>query len=361
MTHLLVLPRYDPSGASSRVRFYQYYPFLESNGFQIETQVLLDAEYMSRLLAGQSRSLNNLLKCYSRRLRCLLSHTSADLIWLEKELLPWAPVFLDPGLLRSVPYVVDYDDAIFHNYDEHRWPLLRALYRHKIPAVMRRAAVVVAGNNYLADFAQRSGAQRVELVPSVVDGAVYRPVSNDGRRGFTVGWVGSPSTQKFLELVRETLESIIDPATDRFVTVGARYDQPLFPGHEPLQWNLATEPALLASFDVGIMPLPDAPFERGKCGFKLVQYMACGTPMVASPVGVNQTMVRPGITGYLAESVDEWRHALLTLKSDAALRQRMGVAARKDFEERYSFAINAPKLATILHSAGASRHAQASP
>jgi len=352
---VLVLTKYGRLGASSRMRLLQYLPQFEVAGFQITVQSFLTDEWLATRYRQGSYGLQSLLKAYARRLRALMSRRQFDLVWIEKEALPWSPLWLELAMLRGVPYVLDYDDAIFHNYDQHANALVRHLFSHRLDGLMAQATLVVAGNNYLADFAQRSGAQRVELVPSVVDGAVYRPVSNDGRRGFTVGWVGSPSTQKFLELVRETLESIIDPATDRFVTVGARYDQPLFPGHEPLQWNLATEPALLASFDVGIMPLPDAPFERGKCGFKLVQYMACGTPMVASPVGVNRTIVRPGVTGFLAESADQWRDALLTLKADAELRQRMGAAARKDFEERYSFAVNAPKLASILRSAATDR------
>lgn len=350
MTRVIALTRYDQSGASSRVRFYQYYSFLAANGFEIETQPLLDSGYVNRLLHGQPRSLGNLLACYSRRLSRLLSRTVADVIWIEKELFPWAPVFIDPGLLGSARYVVDYDDAIFHNYDEHRISILRKLYRGKIPRVMRSARVVIAGNDYLANFAKVAGAHNVEIIPSVVDGNRYVPLKRRENEKWTIGWIGSPSTQRFLDPLRETLASIIDTNTDRFITIGANYTQPLFPGHEPFDWSAEIEPAMVASFDVGIMPLSDAPFERGKCGFKLVQYMACGTPMVASPVGVNRTIVRPGVTGFLTESQEQWRDALLTLKADAGLRKSMGIAARIDFEERYSLAVTAPKLAEILRS-----------
>jgi glycosyltransferase involved in cell wall biosynthesis len=351
MTRVLALTRYDDTGASSRVRFYQFLPFLQSQGIEVEVQPLLDASYVRRLLVGERRSFGNMLACYARRLSRLISRSRPDVIWLEKELFPWAPSFLDPDLVGSTPMVVDFDDAIFHNYDEHPQPLLRRLYSGKIPRLMRRARVVVAGNDYLANFARRAGARRVEIIPSVVDGNRYssRPQRNGAR--FTVGWIGSPSTQHFLEPLRATLATIVDPRTDRFVTIGARYDSPMFPGHEVLPWSAESEPELLASLDVGVMPLRDAPFERGKCGFKLVQYMACGVPMVASPVGVNRSMVEPGVTGFLAETEVEWLESLRRLKSSPELRVAMGSAARQEFDRKYSFAVNAPKIASILRCA----------
>jgi len=352
---VLALTRYDASGPSSRVRFYQFGDFLRAEGLEVKIKPLLDSVYVRRLLSGQSRSLGNMLRCYTGRLVELVRGVDADVVWLEKELFPWAPVFLDPGLLGNRPYVVDYDDAVFHNYDEHRLPALRMLYGNKIPEVVRRASVVVAGNPYLADFATRVGARRTEIIPSVVDGTLYTPDWNRERNKFTVGWVGSPSTQKFLDPMWDTLRAVIDPQTDRLVTIGGRYDKPMIPGHEPLEWNVKTEAKLLASFDVGIMPLKDAPFERGKCGFKLVQYMASGSPMVASPVGVNKMLVTHGVTGFLAENDSQWLDALRTLKSDEVLCRKMGIAARTEFEQHYSLQVNAPKIASILRSVASAR------
>lgn len=347
---VLGLTRYDESGPSSRVRFYQFSNVLRSEGLELHVQPLLDAVYMRRLLSGQSRSLGNILRCYARRVVGLIRGVDADVIWLEKELFPWAPAFLDPVFLGDKPYVVDYDDAVFHNYDEHRLSVLRSLYKNKIPDVMRRSSVVIAGNPYLADFAIRAGARRTEIIPSVVDGELYKPAWNRERDKFTVGWIGSPSTQKFLDPIWDTLSAIIDPRTDRFVTIGGRYDKPMIAGHEAIDWNAKTEAKLLSSFDVGIMPLPDAPFERGKCGFKLIQYMASGSSMVASPVGVNRTLVAHGVTGFLADTKAQWHNALSILRADARLRERMGIAARREFEKSYSLEVNAPKIASILKS-----------
>jgi hypothetical protein len=142
---------------------------------------------------------------------------------------------------------------------------------------------------------------------------------------------------------------------DRFVTIGGRYERPLFPAHEPLPWSEAHEAQLVANLDVGIMPLRDAPFERGKCGFKLIQYMSCGVPVIASPVGVNSTIVQPGVNGFLAHSDEDWVAALRTLKSSAEIRTAMGAAARTIFERDYSFAVHAPRFEKILRSAAVHR------
>lgn len=349
---IVALTRYDQTGASSRVRFYQFVRFLESRGLEVELFPLLDSEYVRRLLAGQGRSATNLLRRYTQRVRCLLRGTRADVLWIEKEVFPWAPAWVDRVGLGSVPYVVDYDDAIFHNYDENPNALLRSLFRGKIPAFVRRAAAVTAGNAYLADFAARSGAKRVETIPSVVDGTIFKPRLESRSEVFTVGWIGSPATQHLLEPVLPVLSSILTPGKDRFVTVGGRYDRPIFPGHKSLDWSLETEADLVAGFDVGIMPLRDAPFERGKCGFKLVQYMACGVPLIASPVGVNASMVVPGVNGFLASTPEDWERTLKSLKASAAMRSAMGSNARQEFETRYSFAVHAPRVAEILLDVG---------
>ena len=115
-------------------------------------------------------------------------------------------------------------------------------------------------------------------------------------------------------------------------------------------WSEETEINDLQSFDVGIMPLPDEPWERGKCGYKLIQYMACGKPVVASPVGVNKQIVEEKVNGFLATTEDNWINALISLRDDQILRERMGTASRKKVEANYCLQITAPRLAELLHS-----------
>jgi glycosyltransferase involved in cell wall biosynthesis len=273
-------------------------------------------------MVKRKKSLANVFGSYLQRAYALPRAKNFDLLWIEKELFPWAPSVLDPGVLCGRPYVVDFDDAVFHNYDEHRVPVLRRLYKDKIPSVMRGASLVVAGNEYIAEFAKQSGARRVEIIPSVVDGERFQPSYRQPNRGFIVGWVGSPATRYLLEPLLPVLQKILDPETDRFVSIGAGFESPIFAAHQNLGWSEESEARLIADFDVGIMPLADAPFERGKCGFKFVQ-----------------------------SSEKEWCEALSSLKTSPALRNSMGVASRQRFEERYSFAAQAPRLASLLASA----------
>jgi len=237
----------------------------------------------------------------------------------------------------------------------HANPLVRNLLGRKIDAVMRHAAVVVAGNEYLAAHARGCGARRVELLPTVVDLERYTVKRGDGP-GFRLGWIGTPITAPNLRMLQTALENIRDRATVRLVLIGAGPDDPL-PGIEKeiLPWTEAGEVESIQSLQAGVMPLPDEPFERGKCGYKLIQYMACGLPVIASPVGVNTRIVEQGKTGYLASSAHEWSEAILALAGDAGLRDRLGDAGRFKIEQEYSLQVAAPRLLDILLSAALRR------
>jgi len=348
--NLLALPRYERLGSSSRVRFYQYYPALRERGFAIQDAPLLSDAYVRRLYAGLPVDAGDVLAAYLRRLSFLLRARDFDLLWVEKEILPWLPAWAEV-LLAQRPYVVDYDDAAFHRYDLHRNGLVRGLLGKKIDRVMRNACLVVAGNEYLKERALAAGAKRVEILPSVVDADLYTPtLARDS--GFTVGWIGAPVTAPYLEAVRPALEMLANGGQAEVRLVGAgkaiNWENPSV---RILPWEEETEVQNIQQFDVGIMPLPDEPFERGKCGYKLIQYMACGLPVVASPVGVNRQIVEHGVNGFLASNPDEWRAALACLRDNPALCRQMGQAGREKFKAQFSLQVTAPKLAALLGSA----------
>lgn len=350
--HVLALTRYSSLGSSSRVRFYQYFPFLQSQGVEIQVASLLDDEYVRRLYAGKRAALSMVFTAYFQRLLWSLRSKAFDVIWLEKELFPWLPAWSEQ-LLASlrIPYVVDYDDAVFHRYDIHPQPLVRVVLGHKIDAVMRHAALVIVGNEYLAERAYRAGAQRVEILPSVVDMSRYQPRGYEETKQFRIGWIGSPVTLPYLDLIRSPLQRLTERAGVRLILIGAGRDDPLrdIPS-EVLPWREATEARDMQAFDVGLMPLPDSPFERGKCGYKLIQYMAGGLPVIASPVGVNRRIVEHGVNGFLATSEQEWLWTLDTLYHDVALRLRMGQAGRSKAEAEYNLSVTAPRLLELLAS-----------
>jgi glycosyltransferase involved in cell wall biosynthesis len=349
MTDVLLLTRYERLGASSRIRFLQYLPFLESQGFTFDVRPLLDNDYVRSLYGGPPVGAGTILRAYARRFGALMrrNRMKYDLIWLEKEALPWLPTFMEIARLQGIPYVADYDDAWFHRYESH-WasPLLG----HKIDAVMRVAHTVVAGNDYLARRARQAGARAVEIVPTAIDLDRYRDLpAASANETLTIGWIGIPLNAHYLAMIAPALRAAATPLS--LQVVGAPVPPELSGIRaESFPWTEETEVARIAAFDVGIMPLTDTPFERGKCAYKLLQVMAAGKPVIASPVGANRQVVQHGVNGFLAETPDEWVEAIRTL-ADPDLRRRMGAAARRTVEDQYSTAIVAPRLATILSRA----------
>lgn len=347
---VLSLTRYNRLGASSRLRSLQYFPWLQQAGIEIEHAPLFDDEYLQRLYARQPTGAWQ-RQALLRRCRRLLQvrRGQYDLLWLEKELLPWLPWLIESALLpRGIPLLVDYDDAIFHNYDQHRLPLVRRLLGHKIDQLMQRADLVVGGSPYLCERAVAAGARRVEYLPTVVDLQRY-PVqqAQAEARPLRVGWMGTPVTARFLQPVLPVLQQLTRQHAVELLVVGGQIEAPGLPV-STLPWSEDTEAASIGQMDIGIMPLHDSPWERGKCGYKLIQYMACGLPVVASPVGVNRELVTDGVNGFCASTPEQWLSALDRLLGDAALRARCGAAARRRVEERYCLQRTAPQLLTWM-------------
>jgi glycosyltransferase involved in cell wall biosynthesis len=354
---ILFLTKYTRAGASSRYRTFQFLPFLHEAGLDCEVAPLFDDAYLaSKYRLGRGHPID-VARALGRRLFHLLRVRRFDLLVLEYELLPYFPAWIERLLAHhGVRYTVDYDDALFHQYDQHRSRLLRSMLGSKIATVMRGARLVTAGNEYLADYAAHAGAKWVEQVPTVVDLRKYTPRWTDNDRSTVIiGWIGSPATAKYLDAVAGPLAQVCRDTGARVRLVGA--GSAALPGVpvDLLAWDETTETLDIAEFDIGIMPLADGLWEQGKCGFKLVQYMACGVPVVASPVGVNRRIVEPGVHGFLASSAQQWVQTLTDLVQDAGLRARMGVEGRRRVENFYSTQVVAPRLARLLlQAAGAS-------
>jgi glycosyltransferase involved in cell wall biosynthesis len=224
------------------------------------------------------------------------------------------------------------------------------LLGEKIDAVMRRADLVIVGNKYLGDRARQAGARRVELLPTVVDVFKYSVAPSVSVEPITIGWIGSPSTARHLHHISPVLREMVESCGARIVAVGANIEQLSGLPVQVKSWSEHGEVADIQQFDIGIMPLPDEPFERGKCGYKLIQYMACGKPVVASPVGVNNVIVREGVEGFLPKTISQWGAALRNLCDDPSLRKRLGAAGRKRVEAEYSLQVAAPRLEELLRS-----------
>lgn len=351
---LYFFPKYTRVGASSRYRSFQYFPDLEDAGLRFKVSPLFDDVYLTFKYTHGHPRIVDVLRAFIRRLWVVLTVPRAAVVVIEYELLPWFSAVLERWLAwRGCRMVVDYDDALFHQYDAHPNVWVRRLLGRKIATVMRLAHTVVAGNAYLADYARRAGASRVEVIPTVIDLARYPVIDaakdvEGGSMVLTIGWIGSPSTARYLLDIAPALAQVCSNGRARVRLVGSGLVE--LPGVpvEVVDWREETEVDEIRSFDIGIMPLPDEPWARGKCGFKLIQYMACGLPVVASPVGVNTEMVKNEANGFVATTVNEWVQALNTLAADAALRHRMGLAGRAMVERDYCLQVTAPHLAALL-------------
>jgi glycosyltransferase involved in cell wall biosynthesis len=254
-------------------------------------------------------------------------------------------------LARSgLPIVYDFDDAVWqpHSSQANRaFQILR--YPEKVKRIMRLSREVIAGNGYLRDYALRHN-PRVAVIPTPVDTDLLYPGPQRNGRSVTLGWIGSHSSAIYLGSLDPVLRHLAERHDLRVKVVGGEYHS----AHARVsthEWRLDREAADLHSFDIGLMPMPDNPWTRGKCAFKALQYMAVGIPVVCSPVGMNVEVVQDGINGFLARSEADWIERLSLLIENPGLRRAMGQAGRAVVEERYSVKANFPKLLRVLEDA----------
>lgn len=347
----LFLTRYSRTGASSRYRSIQYFPYLEEAGINCVHKPLFDDSYLQGVYEKDGKPLTSVMQRYLSRLRVIFNSEDYDVIFLEKELFPYLPATFERILGRgNTPYIVDYDDAVFHNYDQSGNVLVRSALNNKIDAVMRSADAVVAGNDYLASQARSAGASRVKVVPTVIDMDRYRMAPPDNEDPFTIGWIGSPNTFWYVELIADALKTVCEEREAEVALVGSGRDDFEVEPNRMIEWSEESEVDSISEFDVGIMPLHDGPWERGKCGLKLIQYMGCGKPVVASPIGVNESIVTEGETGYFAGNHDEWVAQLKHLADDRELARRLGQNGYERVKEQYCLSVTAPKLIELIRS-----------
>jgi glycosyltransferase involved in cell wall biosynthesis len=356
---VLALSPIPEEGAGCRFRISQFIPYLESAGVDVTLQSLFTPEFF-RLVYKPGRYVRKAVTLAALSLKRLAALTSAsqfDLIFLYREIFPLGPPLVEELLAwrHRPPIVFDFDDAIFLPSVSDANRLIAALKQPgKVRTIVRRSDHVIVGNDYLAAFAHRYN-DAVTVIPTSVDLARFvsridRGSSNGGSgRPPVIGWIGTPTTGAYLRTLTPVFQALA--ARRPFVLRISGTAEPVsIPGVqvENAPWSLEREVELFNTCDVGVYPLPDDDWSRGKCGFKAIQFMACGVPVVSSAVGVNREIVDDGHTGFLASSHEEWVTKLDRLLSEPDLRRRFAEAGRRTIAERYSLEVNAPKLAATL-------------
>lgn len=336
-------------GASSRVRTYQYLALWEKRGYRISVKPFFNDKYLEEVYARRRIGKWNVVFCYLRRFFLLFTVWQYDWIWVEKEIFPYFPAYVEWLLSKWKGYIVDYDDAVFHNYDCSRLAIVKRLMKDKIDHVMRYADLVWVGSSYLEERALRAGAVRVKRLPTVIDPMRYRQKIHLSDKSYvTIGWIGSPNTSKYLDEITDVLERLHQAYDIQFLMVNGEKKLSFTGRLEMVPWSEEGEVDALLQMDIGIMPLPDNPWERGKCGYKLIQYMACGLPVVATPIGINKDIVHHGVNGYLACDEDEWVDYLGKLIRDDKTREEMGRNGYELVQQYYILEKNFMKITEVI-------------
>ncbi|NRB79282.1 MAG: glycosyltransferase family 4 protein [Saccharospirillaceae bacterium] len=339
MKKILIFTKYDNKGASSRLRLIQYIDFLENNNCSVEYKALFTDEYLDTLYSSNKRPFSLLIKCYFKRLLDVVFCSGYDVVFIEKELFPHLPSCFEwLFYIKKIPYILDYDDAIFHNYDLSNSKLVRFVLQNKLHGLIKNASHINVGNNYLADYVKCFKSDNIHYLPTVIDINRYEKLDRANQEQFVIGWIGSPSTTKYLEIIREPLRQLSLKYNIKLRTIGASSFQDTGFDIEQLEWVEELESQHLNGIDVGIMPLENTQWEQGKCGYKLIQYMACGKPVIASPVGVNVDIVTDEI-GFLCRTPAEWLTCFEKLIMSQTLSVQMGHQARLEVESKYNIAV----------------------
>lgn len=263
----------------------------------------------------------------------------SDLTWLQRELVPGMPSW-EPVMKR--PLVLDVDDAIWLSPPVGRF-MAKTLARH--------ADVVVAGNRYLAEWFEPH-AREVVILPTAVDTEIYQPRSAQPEDDFVIGWMGTSSNFGFVRDIEPALQRVLQEAPQARIVIVSNV-APKFEGLPAdrvsfIRWTPDGEADALRSFDVGLMPLADEPWTRGKCSFKMLQYMACAVPVVVSPVGMNSDVLGMGDLGFSAKNQAEWVQGILSLYRDRALATQLGVNGRAVAEQRFDSRLVSRELAAVF-------------
>jgi glycosyltransferase involved in cell wall biosynthesis len=298
-----------------------------------------------------------MLRSYRERARLLRDVSRFDAAYVFREITPLGPAAMERVLAkRGLPYIYDFDDAVFVPYRSPSNGYLSLLkYPPKTKTACRLAAHVMAGNSYLAAYASKVN-DRVSVVPSTIDLHQYqRRSTGSGSGPPVIGWTGSHSTVQHLETVGPALQRLA--ASHEFVLRVIGVADFRLPGVDvhPVRWRSETEVDDLAPIDIGIMPLPDTAWTRGKCGMKALQYMALGIATVCSPVGVNTDIIDDGSNGLLASTTDEWVVRLAELLGSPDRRAQLGAAGRQTVEQRFDGAQVAGQVASIFRAVAAAR------
>ena len=354
MRVLALVPGLYDISPSQRYRIEQWEPLLRELGVEITYEPFENPE-LNLLLYQQGKLARKMMlvaQGFNRRLSAVKKAKDFDLIYILREAALLGPPVFERMVHKSgVPFVFDFDDAIFVSYRSPSNGYLSYLkFASKTKTICQLASHVMVGNPYLAEYARQVN-DRVTVIPTTIDTQRYQvPPPKTSNGPLVIGWTGSHSTVQHLDTLRSALKKLASQENFRLRVIGTPvYDCPPI-DVEAMRWRSQTEVDDLSPIDIGVMPLPEDKWSKGKCGAKALQFMGMGIPTVCSPVGVNSDIIQDGENGFLASTEDEWIDKLSRLLRSAELRRRLGQAGRATVEQRYSAISQAPRVYEIFKS-----------
>lgn len=342
---------YPTEGASNRYRVEQYLPYLKEAGIKYSLHPFWSNSAF-RILYKQGfyfKKTYFFLRGTFLRILDLLQIFRYDIVFIHREAYPFGRTFEAILVLLKKPFIFDFDDAIFLPFPYKLNNFIDKFKSHyKFVTIIKQSNHVIVGNQYLANFVLKYNKQGT-VIPTSIDTNRYRFDGCKNSDRVVIGWIGGIFTLNFVNM----LEGAFFQLSKRypnviFKIVGGDFSIAGLPNIISKPWALDEEIEDLKTFDIGIMPMPDNEWTKGKCGFKAILYMSMGMPCVCSPVGVNTEIIRDGLNGFLAETEEEWIRKLSLLIEDPLLRQKIGLEGRMTVEERYSLKVNAPKFLEII-------------
>lgn len=353
MRVLALVPSIFDTSPGQRYRIEQWAPLLQERGVEItyapfESEQLHSLIYKHGALTGKLRLVADSFK---RRLSEVRKAREFDLVYVFREAaLLGPPIFERLVHQTRVPMVFDFDDAVFVSYRSPANGYLSYLkFAGKTKTICRLSAHVMAGNPYLADYARQVN-DHVTVIPTTIDTEKYKPIARDESQVPVIGWTGSFSTVQHLDTLRSALAKLAKRHNFRLRVIGTAQYELEGVDVEAMNWKADTELEDLSNIDIGVMPLPNDAWSKGKCGLKALQFMALSIPTVCSPVGVNTDIIQDNENGMLADSEDEWVDKLSQLVESMELRKRLGRAGRRTVEEKYSAKTQAPRVYDVFKS-----------
>lgn len=343
---LYIVPHRLNRSPGQRFRCEQYIQSLEESGFKITYSNIISEKDDKVFYAkgNYHRKAWILITSFYKRLKDVKKAKKHDIVFIYREAFMLGITIFERILRKlSQRIIFDFDDAIWLNDTSHGNADLSWLKKpSKTATIIKLSDLIIAGNKYLADYAQ-SYNPRIEIMPTTINTLYHKKnVCQIQKSGICIGWTGTSTTLKHFETIIPILSKVKKKYNDKIyfkIIVDFPYKVPELQT-EAIQWSLDNEINDLSEFDIGIMPLPNNDWAKGKCGFKGLQYMSLEIPTIMSPVGVNTEIIIDGENGFIASTDDDWVYMLSNLIEDVELRKKMGLAGRKTVVDKYSVEAN---------------------